>query len=265
MSYQYPAEDELDQRVIAAARRLLEANPAAAFTMDRLAAESGVSRATLYRRFKSRVALLRQMADQHGLAIEALDTPAVRERILIATRAALAKAGSASFTIEQVAAEAGVGVATVYRHFSNKENLLQALSSQLHPRRAAQQLLEDASGDLDSDLTQFAANALRFMYEHRDMAPVYFSGDAKIRDIFKAMRGDQNRTIDSLSIYLQDRIQAGDIPLQNAFDLATAFVGMLVGFAFIRASYTDEIAPPEQVAQTIVRLFLDGVHAKETT
>lgn len=264
MSYQKDSNNEIDQRILDVTRQLLETNPEAPFTMDQLAEESGISRATIYRRFGSRTALLHTIASEDGLNIDELDAPNIRERILNATRMALANAGSVKFTIEQVAVEAGVGVATVYRHFGNKENLLHALSEQIHPRRAALQLLEQGVGDLKSDLLLFAGNALHFMYEHRDMALIYFSGDAKIQDIFKTLRGAQNRTIDTLSRYLEMQMQVGDLPTQNAFELATAFVGMLVGFAFIRASYTDDPLSPEQAAQTAVQIFLSGIQTKET-
>jgi AcrR family transcriptional regulator len=259
MSYQNITKDGVNQRIIETARRLLDSDPETTFTMDQLADESGVSRATIYRRYGSRTALLQHIADEYSLEISELGSPAIRERILTATRKALSKAGSVNFTVEQVALEAGVGVATVYRHFGNKEGMLQALSGQLHPRQAALQLLEQGSGDLQSDLLQFATNALGFMYEHRDMAPVYFSKDTKIQDLFQALRGSQNRTIDSLSHYLETQMQAGRLPAQDAFDLATAFVGMLVGFTFIRTSYTDESLSPERAAQTIVQLFLNGI------
>jgi AcrR family transcriptional regulator len=265
MSYQPNAINELDQRVLAAARRLLKADPANTFTMDQLAEASDVSRSTIYRRFGNRAAILQTLADEHGLEMDELSAPDFRERILTATRAALANAGSVNFTIEQVADEAGVGVATVYRHFGNKQNLLQALSSRIHPRRAALHLLERNDGTLEESLQHFAVNALRFMYDHRDMAPVYFSGDAKIQDIFKALRGDQNRTIDSLSRYLDAQMQAGKLPAQDPFNLATAFVGMLVGFAFIRASYTDDALSPEEAAQTIVAIFLSGIQNEENS
>lgn len=259
MSSQANSPNDLDQRILATALNLIDLNPDATFTMDQLAEESGISRATIYRRFGNRTTILQTLAAEHGLAIEELDAPDFRERILNATRAALAKTGSVNFTIEQVAAEAGVGVATIYRHFGNKKNLLQALSNQSHPRRIALQLLEQNSGILEDDLLQFATNALGFMFEHRDMAFVYFSSDAKIQDIFKSLRGDQNRTIDSLSRYLETQMQSGQLPNQSAFDLATAFMGMLVGFAFIRASYTDDHLLPEQAAQTIVNIFLSGI------
>jgi AcrR family transcriptional regulator len=264
MSYQTDSPNEIDQQILATTRQLLGTNPETTFTMNQLAEESGISRAMIYRRFGSRRALLQTIAREDGLSIDELDAPDIQKRILDATRTALANAGSVKFTIEQVAVEAGVGVATVYRHFGNKENLLQALSEQIHPRQAALRLLEQGVGDLKSDLLLFAGNVLHFLYEHRDMASIYFSGDAKIQDIFKTLRGVQNRTIDTLSRYLEMQIQAGNLPTQNAFELATAFVGMLVGFAFIRASYTDDPLSPEQAAQTAVQIFLSGIQTKET-
>ena len=259
MSSQKRTANKLDRRVLVAARQLLDTSPENTFTMDQLARESGISRATIYRRFGSRTAILQSIAAEDGINIKELDGPDIRERILNATRLALASAGSVNFTIEQVAIDADVGVATIYRHFGNKESLLQSLSEQMHPRRVALQLLEQNSGIFEDDLLHFATNTLRFMYEHRDMAPVYFSGDAKIQDIFKALRSDQNRTIDTISHYLETQMQADQLPTQNAFDLATAFVGMLVGFAFIRASYTDDPLSPEQAAQTVVYIFLSGI------
>lgn len=49
-----------------------------------------------------------------------------RERVLEAARAAFAEAG-ADLPMEEIARRAGVGIGTVYRHFPNKEALLDAL------------------------------------------------------------------------------------------------------------------------------------------
>jgi AcrR family transcriptional regulator len=51
-------------------------------------------------------------------------TPPVRERILEATVRTVGRTGLAGFTVEDAAREAGVGRATVYRHFTGREDLL---------------------------------------------------------------------------------------------------------------------------------------------
>jgi AcrR family transcriptional regulator len=52
-----------------------------------------------------------------------------RERVLDAARECFARAGKEA-QIDEVAATAGVGVGTVYRHFSTKEALVQALAAE---------------------------------------------------------------------------------------------------------------------------------------
>jgi AcrR family transcriptional regulator len=257
------SEDSVVQQIISAAERLLRDESEANFTMDQLAQECGISRATLYRQIGSREALLQRMVEDHGLSIDGIDSPGMHERIIQATRAALGKTGSVNFTIEQVASEAGIGVATVYRHFGNKENLLQTFAQQIHPRQAALDLRQYASGDLKQDIYSFVESALKFLYEFHDLAPIYLSGDIKTQELFTTLRGDQNRTLHNLSQYLQSQMDAGNIPHRDAFDLATNLVGMLVGFAFIRPSYSDDIPTPEQAAKIIVNTFLHGICSED--
>jgi AcrR family transcriptional regulator len=263
MSSQTITQNQLTDRILVAARNLLAANPNAAFTMNQLAEESGVSRATLYRYMGSREALLRRLAVEQNIDIKELDAPNMAERILKATRSALGQAGSINFTIEQVAEEAGIGVATVYRHYGSKAEILKALSNSFHPKRAAFNHLEQATGDLETDLRRFTMTALVFMYENRDLAPFYFSNNPQIQGMFISLGDDQNRTLDMLSSYFDKQIQAGSIPPQSSYDLATAFLGMVVAFAFIKPRYTNEIDDPERVAKLVTHLFLDGICREE--
>ena len=85
------------------------------FTMDRLAEESGLSRSTLYRRFGGRQALLQRLAKEQGVEVAELDAPDIRTRILEAARSLFGRVGLVAATVEEVAQEAGVGQATVYR------------------------------------------------------------------------------------------------------------------------------------------------------
>lgn len=256
-------EDQPIERILTAARKLLAANPDAAFTMDQLAEESGVSRATLYRRTGSRETLLRRLALEQNMAIEELDAPNMGERILKAARHALGKAGSINFTIEQIAEEAGIGVATVYRHFGSKAEILKALSQSFETKREAVNLLEQTSGDLENDLRRFTTVVLKFMYENRDLASFYFSSNLQIQEIFVSLGGDQNRTLDIMSNYFDKQMQAGRIPAQNPCDLATALLGMIIGFAFIKPRHTGMVDEPEKVAKLVTHLFLDDIRREE--
>lgn len=263
MSYPTVTQNQLTDRILTAARHLLAANPDAAFTMDQLAKESGISRATIYRCMGSREALLRRLAVEQGIDIKELDVPNMAERILKATRSALGQAGAVNFTIEQVAEDAGIGVATVYRHFGSKAEILKALSTSFQPKREALNTLEHTSGDLETDLRRFTTTVLGFMIENRDLAPFYFSSNPQIQEIFISLGDDQNRTLGILSSYFEKQMQAGHILTRNPLDLATAFLGMIIGFAFAQPRITGIVQKPEKIAALVTDLFLDGIRREE--
>lgn len=103
--------------IVQAARRTLAADPAAPVAV--IAADAGVSRATFYRYFPSRAALL-----------DVLDIdrdPDTRERVLAAAMELLARDGLARLSVDDVADRAGVSRASVYRLYPGKSALFGAL------------------------------------------------------------------------------------------------------------------------------------------
>ena len=60
-----------------------------------------------------------------------LDAARNRERVLVAARRVFEERGTA-FSVEEVAAAAGVGVGTIYRRFPSKEDLIDAVALPLH-------------------------------------------------------------------------------------------------------------------------------------
>jgi AcrR family transcriptional regulator len=251
---------ETEQRILLAAQHFLAHSDVSQLTMDRLAAESGVSRATLYRHFSNRSTLLKRLSSEFGIQVcNPEDEGDIHKRILQAARAVISHIGSFNFTIEQVAEQAGVGVATVYRHFGNKENLLHAMANVMHPRRVAQDLLHHTTGDITTDLTGFTKNVLEFMYTNHELARLVILGDAKVQFLFSTAGAAQERTLNSLAGYLETQMQAGRLKPQAPLDLAAALIGMILSFAFIKPTYTHTQDDVEQAANFIVKLFLDGV------
>lgn len=103
----------IHREVVAAARSLLSREPSA--SISRIAREAGVSRATIYRHFGSRDALL--------TAIEMEAPVPARQRILEAGAELLGRGGLHTFTMDELADAAGVSRATVYRLFPTKAAL----------------------------------------------------------------------------------------------------------------------------------------------
>src|SRR3954447_13491591 len=132
-----------DEQILEIAAQLWPQYPGSDFTMEKLAEATSVSRATLYRRFGSREAILQRLVAQHALDVEELTLPDIPTRIVQATRIVLNRSGFANMTIEQIAQEAGVGAATVYRHFGSKEALLDAFMQANSPRQLLRNLVAD--------------------------------------------------------------------------------------------------------------------------
>lgn len=250
-----------ETKILEIAERIVTEEGEDALTMEHLAQQSGASRTTLYRLFGSRKELLTRLAARPGVQIASPEQGQdIRARILTATHAVLSATGSTQFTLEQVADQAGLGVATIYRHFGTKENLLRDLSTTLyHPRRAARELFDQPSGDVQRDLEEFVCHVVQFMHSMGEIPRMLFSGDARMRELFQMNRSEQERTLTNLTRYLEEQIRAGQIKGGDPFDLAAALMGMIIGFVFIKPSYTKTQDSPETIAHRVVGVFLSGV------
>ena len=101
------------ERILGKARDLLAKGDSP--TVAQLAAAAGVSRATFYRAFETRDALL-----------EALDLPAepgARERILDVALKLVGAHGLTALSMEDLATQAGVSRATLYRYLDAEQRL----------------------------------------------------------------------------------------------------------------------------------------------
>ena len=96
------------------------------FTMDQLEERASVSRTTIYRSVGSKSAILQKLAAQRG---ESYTKANLKDHILSAARTVIGRTGFAAATLDQIALEAGVGVATVYRCFGDKENFMSRVAS----------------------------------------------------------------------------------------------------------------------------------------
>ena len=189
--------DTLDTRIDAAAASLLT-EVGADFTMEQLAARAQVPRATLYRHIGSKQALLTRLA-AHA-APDAGVAPDPRIRILLAARRVFAQAGLAGATMEQIAAEAQVGVATVYRHFGDKDGLIRAFIAELSPRPVVRELAEPTA-DVAADLRALATTLLPFFYEYRDILRLILTAEATERAYIEQLRTGSDHTLDQLESY----------------------------------------------------------------
>ena len=251
---------QLDPTIVAAAERFLNDGAGADFTIDQLAAATGLSRATIYRRAGSKEAILQHIADLRGVTPVELGARDIRATVLRAARELFSRCGLSSVTMEDIAQEAGVGVATVYRHFGDKAGLLRAFSDAFRPKQLMAEQAFTSTEDLAADLLPVVSGLVRFMQANSDIFQLTLASGNSELEVIQSLRSTPSRTLHRLThIFAQPTVAQKLAPLDPQ-EMALSLLGMILGFSFIGPSLYDlPKADPDAVAQTIVRIFLDGV------
>lgn len=257
MSYQIEI-DSVDEQIFQAAEHLL-AEVGDGFTMAQLTDKAHVSRATIYRRVGNKESLLTHLAEVRGADIAA--APDIRTRILQGARQLFGRMGLLQATMEQIAEEAGVGVATVYRHFGDKESLLKAFIAEVSPSTAVATMAVHPTDDVAADLTAIANKILPFFYENRDILRLTFSGSLAEQAYLEQLRTGSDRSLHKLADYFRAQIEAGRINTAvDPQELSLALIGLFFAFALVGPIHYDvALDDPPRAAQFIVQLFLHGI------
>ena len=250
------AEASLDirERILDAAVCLIETRPEE-FTMDRVAAGAGVSRATVYRRFGNAEGLRSALCTARG-ATASLDRCSHRARVLDAALAEFTRAGVHGATIKGIAERAGVSPMTVYNHFNDKEGLVLALISERGPSGSNLPLPSLAdSQTLEGTIAAFVAGVLQIVENQRDLFGLVIAPDPITRRAFHRMRADHSR------VHLVPMLEAAGLPPEiDARVAAASLMGMIMANAvIIPVLFGEEVEDPDALAEQITRLFVKAV------
>src|SRR6266545_842746 len=149
--------------VLDAAARLFAARPdVEAVAVDEVASLAGISKATLYRYFPSKAALVQAVAEREGVDAARWQAPDRRSQIVEAAMQLIPERGLRSVTMEQIAEAARVSPASIYWHFASKDDLVIAVAEYCSPVPIVKTALGDgATGDLRADLRRFVTAMLR--------------------------------------------------------------------------------------------------------
>ncbi|MCP4183262.1 MAG: TetR family transcriptional regulator [Hyphomicrobiales bacterium] len=232
------------------------------FTIEQLQAGTGVSRATLYRRIGSKEALLKELAKEGLIDFESV--PGIERQILDATRVIVTQNGFINTTMEQIARQANLGVATLYRHFKDKDNLFQHFIAQLNPKLAFKSVLHRQDGDLKENLKKLIEVALRFLDENQDLVKILFSWQKEERRYFNHLRQGTTTNFLELVKYFTRQQSTGHLRRDiSAEDMAISLNGLLMQYAVYAPIHQNRILNIDEDTPTILKLFLHGVIVTE--
>jgi AcrR family transcriptional regulator len=185
-----------------------------------------------------------------------------RTRILDATREIFSQKGFRGTTTREIAERAGVNEATLFRHFGNKEALIEAMFKNAcsSDGNFISDFFEGASGDLAVDLKALAVAALTGMSAKRDLILIALAEEPRDPTGFNMLWKTPSLVYESLRAYFARAVEQGTISGDPAI-LARFFMGMM--FAHIMGRCIFGTPNFEEVADYSVGIFLNGILNKE--
>jgi AcrR family transcriptional regulator len=237
---------ETRERILSKARRLLRTggNP----TVAQLAEAAGVSRTSFYREFESREALL-----------EALDfqpEPGARERILEAALRLVGAHGLNALSMDDLAIEADVSRATLYRLFPGKTALFTSLVHRYSPLEPVTELMASRRDEPPEVLLpEIARTVYRTFYGEGEsrigvLRSLFFELSALSPDAEEGARDAIRGMVGSLVFYLMGHMRDGRLRQMHPLLALQSFVGPIFFHLITRP-----------VAEQMLGLDMDGEEA----
>ncbi|MCB1405987.1 MAG: TetR family transcriptional regulator [Rhodobacteraceae bacterium] len=246
-----------DPAALLSVARALHREKGARLSMTELAQRAGVSRGTLYQKLGNKAAILTRLASHGGQADLGADT---ESRIMQGLLRAAARHGFRAATLDDIAREADVGVATIYRRFGDKDGLIRAFIA-AHAPNATLHGLPVGAGAPAAQLKALTRFLLRYMAGNGALVRLLHSGSDDDRAYLQALRDAERSTFAQITAFFQ-RLQAEGTVRDSvpAADLATNLFGMLYAHTVLvqgRKSYDETAA-----CGAILRMF-DGLLTAE--
>jgi AcrR family transcriptional regulator len=216
---------------VAVSSRILERAPGVLArggrpTVADFASAAGVSRASFYRHFPSREALLD--------ALEVAPEPGARERILAAAVEVVGAQGLNAMSMDELADRAEVSRATVYRVFPGKSALLEGLIQAYSPLEPISRLLaakhDEPSSVLMPELARTAYRSVFAAGEDRTgLVRALFFEVSSLRPETEEMAGETiTKMVGLLVVYLLEQMAEGRLRRMHPLLALQSFVGPIL-------------------------------------
>lgn len=181
--------------------------------------------------------------------------PRTDERIIEAAARLLRNSGFERMTVDHVAAEAGVGKATVYRRWPSKDDLAVAAMERLY----SVEIPDVDTGSLRGDLAESFRSVLGFVHSPEGSAYVKMSIAESVRDarIAALYRKATERAEDQARQMYLRAMERGEIREDVDLDVCVQWLGGLIAMRTI----TNRPFPDLEDVPELVELTIRGIVA----
>jgi len=181
------------------------------------------------------------------------DPAQVRQGILAATYACVARWGLAKTSVEDAAREAGVSRATVYRYFRSKEHLLAAALEDWQKRLTRRILAARSSTDEGPlpGILDYLQRAQRAFHRNPNMTALMLQAMTSADPEAKAAIDHMNRTNVEMFNRLLEGVAEDDIP-NVSFGINGALSNALAGVLAGMLTLDESLDRVEWIARTLI-------------
>jgi AcrR family transcriptional regulator len=177
--------------------------------------------------------------------------PQADGRILAAASSLILLRGFESMTVDEVASNAGVGKATVYRRWARKEDLAVAAMQQLYQ----DEMPAPDTGSIHGDLRALFRGVLTFVNSPAGLDYVRTTIKESMRDerIATLYREASHRAEGSAVAVFERAITRGEVRPDIHMGAAVQFLGSLVAMRAITGEEMPDLAELDQLVELVLR------------
>ncbi|MBW2636248.1 MAG: TetR/AcrR family transcriptional regulator [Deltaproteobacteria bacterium] len=187
-----------------------------------------------------------------------------RQSILDAAVGLLTNDSIQGLTMDRVAMEAGVAKGTLYVHFKNKEEILDAaLDASFEPLIKESFALMDGDLAPDRKLEECSLCHLRFFDKHQDLIRVLFFDRERMHSEKNHYADNRYRTfVERVADVLDDGVREGLFQPLDSIKVAAMFVEANMGVVMQRV-YDGSSGDVEKDAMQITKIFMEGLRKRK--